>query len=129
MDGSRLLDTSVVFAAFEQPNDYLKQMVKDANCYITATVVGELMYGAFNSVNQKQNLARIDRLRNRLGYLPCDFETARIYGRTKAELRAKGRPIPDNDIWIAAPAIQYSLTLVTRDKHFNFVDGLSKQYA
>ncbi len=129
MDGSRLLDTSVVIAALEEPNVYLKSLVKDASCYLTATVVGELMYGAYNSARQEQNLARVERMQNLLGYLPCDFDTARLYGRIKAELRRKGKPIPDNDIWIAAAAIQYGLTLVTRDRHFDFIDGLSRQYA
>ena len=68
-------------------------------------------------------------MQNLLGYLPCDFDTARLYGRIKAELRRKGKPIPENDIWIAAAAIQYGLTLVTRDRHFDFIDGLSRQYA
>ena len=36
-----------------------------------------------------------------------------------------GKPIPENDIWIAATAMQYNLTLITRDSHFNYVSGLS----
>ena len=47
------------------------------------------------------------------------------YGQIKNNLRAKGRPIPENDIWIAALAKQYGLTLVTRDGHFGEVDGLA----
>jgi len=39
-------------------------------------------------------------------------------------LRLKGRPIPENDIWIAAVALQHGLPLATRDDHFNEVDGL-----
>jgi tRNA(fMet)-specific endonuclease VapC len=39
-------------------------------------------------------------------------------------LRAKGHPIPENDIWIAAHAQQYELTLVTRDAHFSAVEGI-----
>ncbi|MEM7184769.1 MAG: PIN domain-containing protein [Spirochaetota bacterium] len=42
----------------------------------------------------------------------------------KAELKKKGKPIPENDIWIAALAIQYTATLVTKDKHFKNIDGL-----
>jgi tRNA(fMet)-specific endonuclease VapC len=49
---------------------------------------------------------------------------ARQYGVIKNALRAKGRPIPENDIWIAAIAMQYHLTLVARDGHFQEVDGL-----
>jgi tRNA(fMet)-specific endonuclease VapC len=41
------------------------------------------------------------------------------------ELRVKGQPIPENDIWVAAIALQHRLTLVTRDEHFKQVDGLA----
>ena len=57
--------------------------------------------------------------------LVCDTETARQYGRIKVELRRKGRPIPENDMWIAAVALQHGLTLATRDAHFDAIDGLT----
>ncbi len=50
--------------------------------------------------------------------------TSKYYGTIKAALRKKGRPIPENDIWISALALQHNLTLATRDKHFDEVDGL-----
>ncbi|NOY42526.1 MAG: type II toxin-antitoxin system VapC family toxin, partial [Planctomycetes bacterium] len=54
-----------------------------------------------------------------------DDDTARVYGEIKTALRRKGRPIPDNDIWIAAVAIQHSLSLVSRDEHFANIERLS----
>jgi tRNA(fMet)-specific endonuclease VapC len=51
--------------------------------------------------------------------------TAKHYAQIRHVLRVKGRPIPENDIWIAAVAIQYGLILLTRDAHFQAVDGLS----
>ncbi|GAA6622656.1 PIN domain-containing protein [Scytonema sp. NUACC26] len=54
----------------------------------------------------------------------CDLVTATQYGQIRNLLRQKGRPIPDNDIWIAAVAIQYQLTLISRDAHFQEVEGL-----
>jgi tRNA(fMet)-specific endonuclease VapC len=50
--------------------------------------------------------------------------TAQYYGKIKDGLRLKGRPIPENDIWVAAAAMQYGLPVATRDAHFNEVDGL-----
>ena len=44
--------------------------------------------------------------------------------KVKDELRQKGRPIPENDIWIAAIAREHKLVLATRDKHFDQVEGL-----
>jgi len=54
----------------------------------------------------------------------CDAVTAQQYGRIKNDLRAKGRPIPENDIWIAAVAVQHGLTVVSRDDHFTEVTDL-----
>jgi len=56
--------------------------------------------------------------------LNCDTEIARRYGEVKDGLRQKGHPIPENDIWAAAIALHYALTLITRDAHFNEVEGL-----
>lgn len=53
--------------------------------------------------------------------LACDTDTARHYGYIKDHLRAKGNPIPENDIWIAALAKQYHLTLISRDQHFSVI--------
>ena len=54
--------------------------------------------------------------------LICDTETSRQYGEIKNLLRAKGRPTPENDIWIAAIAKQHKLTLVSRDDHFKEIE-------
>jgi tRNA(fMet)-specific endonuclease VapC len=56
--------------------------------------------------------------------LNCDTETARLYGNVKNSLRKKGRPIPENDIRIAAAAFQHDLVPVSRDEHFEEVEGL-----
>jgi len=50
--------------------------------------------------------------------IPIDRKTAEIYGRIRAELQRKGKPIPENDIWIAAVAQQHQMTLITNDRHF-----------
>ena len=57
----------------------------------------------------------------------CDLETARRYGIIKDRLRRKGTIIPDNDIWIAAIAMQHGLILVTRDAHFDEVESLQTE--
>lgn len=71
------------------------------------------------------NLPELEQfLRSVRGY-ECDVETARMYGHNKTQLRVKGRPIPEADIWIAATAQQHGLTLVTRHSDFAHVDGRS----
>ena len=57
--------------------------------------------------------------------LPCDRDTARYYGLIKNQLRQQGKPIPENDIWVAATAQQHNLCLISRDKHFTQIEDLS----
>lgn len=57
--------------------------------------------------------------------LPCDEGTAYQYGVIRNALRTQGRPIPENDLWIAALAGQHDLVLATRDAHFEFIEGLA----
>ena len=73
------------------------------------------------------NVTRIDEFAASNVVLECDTATARQYGLIKNLLRTKGRPIPENDIWIAAVAQQYQLTLISRDEHFREVDGLLRE--
>ena len=67
----------------------------------------------------------MDELAGRSSVLVCDGETAKHYGEVKNLLRAKGRPLPENDLWVAAIALQHGLTLVTRDAHFNEIADLT----
>jgi tRNA(fMet)-specific endonuclease VapC len=53
--------------------------------------------------------------------------TAVLYGEVKSELKQMGTPIPENDIWIAAIARQYGLTVVSRDKHFSLIINLASE--
>jgi tRNA(fMet)-specific endonuclease VapC len=75
----------------------------------------------------ESNLLDVEILALSGAAIACDIGTARIYGRIRHELRAKGRPIPVNDTWIAAIALQHDLTLLTRDEHFKAVDHLPLQ--
>jgi len=87
--------------------------------------LGNCNFGAQKSGQAKENLARIDEFASDSVVLGCDTQTARRYGEIKYTLQAKGRPIPENDIWIAAIALQHDLTLVTRDAHLGEIASLS----
>jgi tRNA(fMet)-specific endonuclease VapC len=95
--------------------------------FIPVIVVGELYFGAENSSRQADNIARVDEFITRYTILDCDVQTARFYGQIESQLRAKGKPIPPNDMWIAAIARQHNLTVLPQDAHFNHVDGLPVQ--
>lgn len=122
--GRFLLDTNIVIALFANEAT-VKQRLAEANeVFVPSIVLGELYYGARKSARVAENLARIDDFVASNTVLPCDTATAQQYGNIKNKLRAKGRPIPENDIWIAAIAMQYQLIVVARDGHFHEVDGL-----
>lgn len=125
MSGKYLLDTNIVIALFANDANVKKSFGKAEEVFIPNIVIGELFYGAWKSSRSKENITRIDELASQSAVLGCDAETARIYGEIKYSLSAKGNPIPENDIWIAAIAVQHELILVSRDSHFNAVDKLT----
>ena len=125
MAGDALLDTNIVIGFLSDTEGTQARLsAKYQRVVVTTTVLGELIYGAMNSTRIDENLARIEELMTELAVLMLDGATAYEYGRVKQSLRAKGRMIPDNDLWIAAAAIQNRLTSVTKDRHFESVDNM-----
>jgi tRNA(fMet)-specific endonuclease VapC len=125
MGGRYLLDSNIA-VAFLNGDPNVRELVDKADeIYLPAIALGELYYGAFNSSRKPENLEKIDGFKDEVYLLDCDEYTAKIYGQVKKGLKDKGTPIPENDIWISAIAIQYGLTVVTRDSHFDYVDGLN----
>lgn len=124
MSGKYLLDSNIIIALFAGEQVVLNAANEAEEVFVPSIVVGELYYGAQKSNKRQMNVARVDSFAEANVILDCDQETARWYGQIKQQLQAKGRPLPENDIWIAAIAFQYGLTLVTRDNHFNEIDSL-----
>jgi tRNA(fMet)-specific endonuclease VapC len=124
-NGSVVLDTNIAIA-FLSDDDSVRQHVAAAERIILTTVVlGELFYGARHSDRAEQNLQRVEELAQNCEVLDVSIETARQYGIIKSELRRKGAPIPNNDIWIAALTQQYGAAIATRDQHFDLVERLA----
>lgn len=123
--GRYLLDTNILIALLAGEPAVLAEAGRAAATFVPTIALGELYYGARKSGRPTENLQVIERLAAGAALLPCGPETARRYGEVKAELRAAGTPIPENDIWIAALALEHGLTLVTRDSHFAAVAGIT----
>ena len=124
MNGNYLLDTNIVIALFDNDKAVKTEIVKAEEVYLPAIVVGELYYGAFNSGKPVRNEAKINEFLKEVIVLNCNQETGIFYGRIKKELRDKGKPIPENDIWIIALSKQHNIKVVSRDLHFEYVDNL-----
>jgi tRNA(fMet)-specific endonuclease VapC len=124
VNGKYLLDTNIIIALVADDSAVRNNLANADQVFVPAIAVGELYFGARKSGRAKENLERIDELAAGSVVLGCDLGTARRYGELKNALRAKGHPIPENDIWIAATALQHDLTLVTRDSHFGEIENL-----
>lgn len=124
MSGRFLLDTNIVIALFADEAIVKDNLVQASEVFIPSIVIGELCYGARKSGRVGANLARIDELVAGSTILVCDAGTAQQYSQVKNNSRLKGRPLPENDVWIAAIALQHDLILVTRDAHFQEVESL-----
>lgn len=125
MAGKHLLDTNIIIAIFKRDANVIQQIGLAADTFVPAVAIGELFYGAHNSAHVKRNLREVQEFAAQAQVLNCDQLTAEVYGQIKTELKASGNPIPENDIWIAAIARQHGLILVTRDQHFQKVNGLT----
>jgi tRNA(fMet)-specific endonuclease VapC len=122
-----LLDTNIISAWLKGESAIADKIDNSAETYIPVIVVGELYYGAQYSTNVQKNTSNILKVTARYSVLHIDENTASFYGTIKAGLRKKGKPIPENDIWIAAIAQQNELVLITRDKHFAEIDNLNTE--
>jgi len=125
MNGRFLLDTNIVIALFAEDTLVQKGLAEAEKVFVPSIVLGELYYGACKSLRTKENIAYVDEFAATSAVLGPTTVTAKEYGKIKSALRNKGCLIPENDIWIAAIAKQYGLTLVTRDEHFKEVDGIT----
>ena len=125
MIGRYALDTNIVIALIDRDISVRDRVIAADEIFIPSAVLGELYFGAYKSNHPDANIARVDDLVRWYVILSIDEATARIYGAMRRELKAKGKPIPENDIWIAATARQFSATVATRDDHFDAIDGLS----
>jgi len=118
---SFLLDTNVLIDGWAGDTDIVQRLERlpAEAIFVPVVVLGELYFGARRSTRTAENLANLDTFTATANGVSCDLATARVYGEIKTALRRLGRPLPENDIWIAAIAIQHGLTLVSRDAHFD----------
>ena len=120
-----LLDTNILIALLAGDRTVVRAIRAADAVFLPSVALGELYYGARKSERAAHNLERVSELAASADVLPCDATTAEGYGALKADLRARGTPIPENDLWVAAMAHQHELTLATRDGHFALVEGLN----
>jgi tRNA(fMet)-specific endonuclease VapC len=125
MTGNKcLLDTCIIIHAFKNNNDITAQLHTFSEIFVPSIAAGELYYGAYCSANVKKHLDQTNRFLQNYTILVPDTITGDLYGSIKTILKNKGKPMPENDIWIAGIAIRYDLPLFTSDKHFKEIESL-----
>ena len=120
------LDTSVAIALLAgEASSFLAQPLTEI--LLPAPVIGELRYGALNSRRVADNLAAVERLVSRCRVLDIPASTAVTNARLRLTLKQAGKPIPENDLWIAALCVEHRVPLATLDRHFDAVEGLERR--
>jgi len=123
----RLLDTNA-YVGLKRNHEGVARLVRDSTeLVISIVVVGELLFGFRNGGRFERNANELDDFLadDRVTLLPVTRATADRFGRIAAALRKAGKPIPSNDIWIAAHAFESGAELVSFDGHFEAVPGLA----
>ena len=120
----KLLDTNVIIR-YIKDEENLDDVFEEENLYYSSITLGELLFGSECSLKKSENATVYTNFCNELEEIKPDNFVAPYYGRIKAQLKTDGHPIAENDIWIAACAMAYGLTVVTADRHFSFIKDIS----
>jgi len=118
------LDTNIAIGLLNDDDEIIEQVLPYNNFYLPITVCGELLFGALNSAKKDNNSRKVNKLIKSCKILNTNMNVAKSYSEIRLHLKQAGRPIPENDIWIAAICSVYKIPLLTKDQHFNFVKEL-----
>lgn len=120
------LDTNA-YAAFKRGNPEVLAVLQQAErILMSVTVLGELLAGFAVGNREAENRKELALFLDspRVTLTPATQATADLYALVFAALRRKGRPVPSNDLWVAAAALEHGAALLTFDAHFAEIDGL-----
>lgn len=121
-----ILDTNALSAAAEREPSALEVVARAERLAIPVIVLGEYRFGIAQSRHRASYENWLREWIAAVNVLDIDEETTHSYSAIGLELKKKGKPIPSNDLWIAALCRQHSLPLLSRDQHFDFVSGLQR---
>lgn len=121
-----LLDTNT-YVAFKRGNlEVIEVLQQTGQIGLCSVVLGELLAGFALGNRESRNLEELNEFLQipRVILLTVDEVTAKYYAKGYKQLRAQGQPIPTNDLWIAAIALQHRFALLSYDQHFLNIEGL-----
>ena len=123
-----ILDTNALSALAGRDENLINQLSTSPRICTTLISLGEYTYGLNGCTPARRKLlqAWLDAFLERAEILSPNRQTIESYAAVRAELKAAGTPIPANDCWIAALARQHRLPLVSKDRHFDKVAGITR---
>ncbi|MFI5144196.1 MAG: type II toxin-antitoxin system VapC family toxin [Ignavibacteria bacterium] len=121
-----MLDTNTYAKYILGDPAVLAQIIEADKIYLSSVVIGELIAGFLGGSQINKNRDNLNKFisKSTVQVLAVGVETSEIYAELKNDLKRKGTPIPTNDIWIAACAVENGAKLITYDKHFLNIQGL-----
>jgi predicted nucleic acid-binding protein len=121
-----LIDTNIYSLAMRGVLEIIEILQQAREIGICAVSIGELISGFKGGKREQENRQELEEFLDspRVRLYGIDEDTAEFYADILNRLRKKGKPIPTNDIWIAAVALQHGLQLYTSDRHFKNISGL-----
>ena len=121
-----MIDTNIYSHALVGTLDVVDVLRTVNKIYFCVVSIGELLSGFKGGNQEKENRKELAIFLDapRVRVLSIDDETAEFYAEIINNLKNAGRPIPTNDIWIGAVALQHGLKLYSKDHHFTYIPGL-----
>jgi tRNA(fMet)-specific endonuclease VapC len=121
-----ILDTNALSAVADDDSDAIAVLARAELMAIPVIVLGEYRHGIAQSRNRGSYEKWLTGLLNDCMVLDINEPTTHHYAEITLELKRAGKPIPTNDVWIAALCRQHSLPLLSRDRHFDLVAGIKR---
>ena len=121
-----ILDTNALSAVADEDPEIETALREAEFLALPVIALGEYRYGIIQSRYREEYEAWLNGLVAECRLIEITEPTTKFYAGVQNELRDAGKPIPTNDIWIAALCRQYKLPLLSRDHHFDFVRGLRR---
>ena len=122
-----ILDTNALSAYLDKTPEAVDIVSEARELAIPVIVAGEFAFGIAQSRHREAYERSLQRMLDRCTVLSIGIETARHYAAIRLELKSAGKPIPANDVWIAALSRQHALPVMSRDTHFDLVGGLRRR--
>ncbi|MGB6596809.1 MAG: type II toxin-antitoxin system VapC family toxin [Candidatus Acidiferrum sp.] len=121
-----ILDTNALSAAAEEHAGVVGILAGAQQLALPVVVIGEYRYGISQSRHRARYRQWLDDLIQDCVVLDVTEQTTHYYATINVELRQAGKPIPTNDLWIAALCRQHGVPLLSRDRHFDVVAGIQR---